>query len=67
VKILYGYPGEEMIEAAGRNEIALGGCIAELDAPNRECLACGHQWVMVRRSRSLRARGSDQNGPESKA
>lgn len=51
VSILYGYPTEESFEQAERNEIALGGCSQLIGAPNRQCLSCGHQWLLARRSR----------------
>lgn len=44
VKILYGYPGDGMMESAQKKEIVLGGCIIYPDNPNRQCLNCRHQW-----------------------
>ncbi len=52
MKLVYGYPGEEMREQAERGEIALGGCCQLLGAPQRECLSCEHQWNIVRRGSS---------------
>jgi len=49
VKISYGFPTEEVFEQAERDEIALGGCMQEIGAPNRRCLSCGHEWLIVRR------------------
>jgi hypothetical protein len=49
VKIVYGYPGEEMRQQAERKEIALGGCCEPIGAPQRECLVCEHQWRVIRR------------------
>jgi hypothetical protein len=50
VSISYGFPSDEMFEEAERNEAVLGGCMQEIGAPDRQCLACGHQWEIVRRS-----------------
>ena len=44
VPILYGYPSDEMFEAADQGEVALGGCVIELDQPTHECPS-GHRWV----------------------
>lgn len=38
VPIAYGYPIPEMIEAAKRDEIVLGGCFIKKD--NYYCLSC---------------------------
>lgn len=54
VVIKYGFPGEEAIEEAEREEIHLGGCMQELGAPNRHCLGCEHEWL----SMPLRAKTS---------
>ena len=53
VKIIYGYPTEELFEQAARKEVALGGCMQLLDDPDLQCLDCGHQWAIVRRNTSL--------------
>lgn len=50
VSISYGLPGDEMFEEAERSEIVLGGCMQEIGAPDRQCLNCGHQWEIARRS-----------------
>ena len=52
VAISYGYPTEELFEAVERDEAVLGGCMQEIDDPDRQCLACGHRWEIVRRSSS---------------
>jgi len=49
VRLVYGYPGDEMREQAERGEIALGGCCQPIGAPQRECLSCEHQWNIVPR------------------
>ncbi|MBK1725059.1 hypothetical protein CKO23_23185 [Thiocystis violacea] len=50
VAILYGYPTQEAQEAAERQEVVLGGCCCELNAPERQCIRCGHTWRIQRRS-----------------
>lgn len=45
VHIVYGYPSRSLIRSAKRNEVILGGCIVEIDAPNRHCRNCQHQWI----------------------
>ncbi|HVR90137.1 MAG TPA: hypothetical protein VHG29_03445 [Novosphingobium sp.] len=49
VNILYGYPSHEAFEQAERNETVLGGCCQPMGSPDRQCLACGHQWEIIRR------------------
>lgn len=44
VRIAYGYPTEETFAAAQRGELAIGGCMREIEAPKWECLACEHRW-----------------------
>ena len=48
VEILYGMPTPELIEAAQRLEVALGGCSLTAGMPHRECTTCGHQWRIKR-------------------
>ena len=40
VRIAYGLPGNETIEAAERGEMMLGGCIVSSDSPEWLCTAC---------------------------
>lgn len=49
VPISYGYPTDEMQEQVERREIVLGGCTLEEGRPDRQCLDCGHKWLIVRR------------------
>ncbi len=44
IRIAYGYPSREMFEASERNELALGGCVIDMDSPSWQCRACGHRW-----------------------
>jgi hypothetical protein len=45
IKIVYGYPGNELIEKSFRGEIALGGCsISEENQHNRVCTQCEFKW-----------------------
>ena len=49
VTISYGYPTDEALQQAERNEVVLGGCMREIGAHDRQCVNCGHQWQIVRR------------------
>ena len=42
--IAYGLPGPELWEAAGRGEVALGGCVVTGCDPKHACRDCGHEW-----------------------
>ncbi|MGH2740545.1 MAG: hypothetical protein ACRDH6_08715 [Actinomycetota bacterium] len=43
VRIVYGFPTGETVEAFKRDEIELGGCLT--GSPARwHCRACGHDW-----------------------
>jgi hypothetical protein len=53
VDILYGMPTELAFDMADRGEVVLGGCCIDLDGPERECTACGHQWRIKRREIKL--------------
>ena len=44
VKIVYGYPGQELLDAALKKEVVLGGCIVEEANPEFYCLKCDNQW-----------------------
>lgn len=46
VPIVYGLPGPELVEAAERGEVLIGGCCIIVDAPmpNLGCPHCGHEW-----------------------
>jgi hypothetical protein len=41
VSIAYGFPSVEMMEAAERGEIQLGGCAIQEEDPSFACAACG--------------------------
>ena len=45
IKIVYGYPGEEMMKSAQKGEISLGGCIIERNSPDRYCKNCDSPWL----------------------
>ena len=40
IPIVYGLPGSELIEAAIRGEVRLGGCIIEGEDPQWACTVC---------------------------
>src|SRR5688572_11192666 len=44
-EILYGLPGPEAMEMAGRGEVVLGGCVVTDDDPTHECRSCGSLWA----------------------
>ena len=44
VPIAYGYPGDDMMTAAERGEIALGGCVVSANDPRLGCNDCGRTW-----------------------
>lgn len=48
VSILYGMPSHEAWQMSERNEIALGGCMMEIESPERKCTDCGHEWRIKR-------------------
>lgn len=52
IDISYGYPSPDLIEQVERGDAVLGGCMQEIGAPDRQCLACGHQWEIARRGSS---------------
>lgn len=53
VDILYGMPTGQTFEMAERGDIVLGGCCLLIDAPERECTSCGHQWRISRREKKF--------------
>lgn len=44
VNIVYGFPAPELMDAAERGEVALGGCCLPLEPIQFRCLACEHEW-----------------------
>jgi len=40
VPIIYGFPSEELMKAAERGEVALGGCLVSPDDPQWRCKKC---------------------------
>ncbi len=53
VRIVYGYPTQEAVEAAKRDEIRLGGCLITGHDPTRQCRACGRRFSTRRSPRSF--------------
>ena len=45
VRIVYGYPMGDMIEASERGEIVLGGCMMSPQSPSWHCRRCGREWA----------------------
>jgi hypothetical protein len=55
IPIEYGFPDDKLIEAAGRGEVLIGGCIIEPDNPDFECQGPEqHLWQRAERG-GLRA------------
>ena len=48
VPVMYGDPGPEMMEAADRGEIVLGGCCISADGPDYQCPVCGLRYTRDR-------------------
>lgn len=44
VKIVYGYPSQELLQSWFKKEIELGGCIVRKENPTHKCKKCSHQW-----------------------
>lgn len=44
VPIVYGLPGDELMQAADRREVAIGGCI--VGPQEWACLSCGYTWPL---------------------
>lgn len=44
VRILYGMPTPDAVEAAERGELVIAGCARERNDPSHECRACGHRF-----------------------
>ena len=47
LRIAYGDPGPEMLEAANRGEIILGGCLISDESPDYACPDCGQTFRKV--------------------
>ena len=43
-RIVYGYPADELLDAARHGEVKLGGCVLSHDDPEWHCSACDHEW-----------------------
>ena len=43
--VLYGEPSPEMMEAADRGEVVLGGCCISADGPDYQCPVCGQRYA----------------------
>jgi len=42
--IVYGLPGKDLLQAANRGDVELGGCCIIHNAPAWECPDCSHRW-----------------------
>ena len=43
-RIVFGYPGPEMMEESQRGKIVLGGCCVGEDDPQWHCNDCDQDW-----------------------
>ena len=50
-QIVYGLPSPDLMKAAGRNEVSLGGCT--VGEYNCRCGECGHRWWNIREDRTM--------------
>ena len=48
VKIVYGYPGNDLIEMSDRGEVVLGGCFIEPNNPTHFCKNCKNEFVHLK-------------------
>ena len=46
--VLYGEPSPEMMDAADRGEVVLGGCCISADGPDYQCPVCGQRYAKDR-------------------
>jgi hypothetical protein len=44
LRVVYGLPSQEMVEASVAGRIALGYCVHFPDYPDYTCQSCGHEW-----------------------
>lgn len=48
IRIVYGYPGDEMMESSQKGDIILGGCIVERNSLDRYCRTCSSAWLSTK-------------------
>lgn len=48
VEIVYGLPGPELVAAALRGEVRIGGCCISQESPTHACRSCDHEWARGR-------------------
>ncbi len=44
IPIIYGKPGQELVEKAERGEVKLGGCVVSRESPYWYCADCETEW-----------------------
>ena len=44
IPIVYGKPGQELMDEAERGEVKLGGCVISRESPYNYCTDCGAEW-----------------------
>ena len=48
LRIVYGLPTFDALQASERGEFALGGCVVGYDSPSWRCRRCGREWAEPR-------------------
>jgi len=56
IPIVFGYPMPEVMEAAERGELILGGCLVDGNEPTARCPECGTDLVRNRGRYQVHAR-----------
>jgi transposase-like protein len=44
VRIVYGFPGRDLIRDFELGKVALGGCLVDPSNPRWKCALCGETW-----------------------
>ncbi len=51
VPIIYGKPGQDLMNDAKKGKCVLGGCMIDRDSPKWQCLNCGERWGIADEAR----------------
>jgi hypothetical protein len=51
VPIIYGKPGQDLINDAKNRKCVLGGCVIKGNSPKWQCLNCGESWGIADEAR----------------
>jgi hypothetical protein len=44
VMVVYGMPGPDLLDAAERGGVSIGGCVITGNDPDQQCQSCGQMW-----------------------